>query len=163
MRVILGVALALFAAPSMAADPLPVFDFKGFVAGEVVSAKALKDCDDRNGEISCRNKFDKIAGVFADTRIRFAHGKLSSVYATADRAFYPAFRDAFAAKYGKPCKVEATTLKNSYGAEFERHTQIWCFATGKLYLEDIGSNLSQLTFGYMDDNQPPKKEPKIDF
>ncbi len=153
MRAILCFVAALGLSVQAEASGEPVFEFRDIKAGEEVLPERLKGC--KVAEIvKCTDAKPTFAGKAAfSIETSFYKGKLSKVEIVLKREDSVEAVRALRAKYGDPCSVSGTSFRPLY---------VWCFATGKMWLEqNLGAGLSSIE--YQDDNSPPKPAPKIDF
>lgn len=145
---------------------LPVFEFRGITAGVPADASALKRCTkdkEIEGAKSCFATRDVVAGVTAMTLVGYYQDKLSYVAIESDRSNYGEIARAFREKYGSPCETKTEPWKSRGGVTQDNSIAIWCFKTGKLKLEAIGSSLTKMVASYEDENKTPAAKPKVDF
>jgi len=161
----LELAALLLAAASPEPTNPPAFEFHGLVAGEALPEKELGGCraDRETGGQSCL-KFWTVAGLAPDfLSLQAYQGRMTMFLGQIKRSDLPALRDAFRAKYGEPCKTATQEWQSRIGVKITGETLVWCFATGKLVLNEVGTHIDKSSFIYEDDWQPPKAAPKVDF
>ncbi len=159
-------ALLLAAAsPNPELANLQAFEFQGLVAGEQLPEKELRGCrkERDTGEQVCL-KFRSFAGIFPEFLSLHAYeGRMSMFLGQTKRSDYTTLRDAFKAKYGEPCKTDTQDWQSRMGVKITGESLTWCFSTGKLNLNEVGTHIDKSAFIYQDDWQPPKAAPKVDF
>jgi hypothetical protein len=165
MAVMRSVVLALSSLLLVSAShpDRPAFDFKGFVAGEQIDPERIKKCDGIAPVKRCFKFRDKMVGVDAATAVSFHEGRMTSAWAQIPRGAFSTVVAAVTEKYGKPCRSGTSVWKNAIGAEIDNVELVWCFRTGELTVQEYGSELKYMFFGYLDEHQAPKPEAKIDF
>lgn len=172
-----------------ATSPLPVFEYKGFRAGDSVDLEHLETCkseepdkadqmsnlfkDWQNSQtalpsnpdlVTCSDKEAKLAGMpVTGEYVTFYKSRLSSITVTFNAAAYSGVTNALRAKYGAPCKTSTEELQNTFGAKVTSIKYTWCFSTGKLTADMYFPNLKTSTVEYTDHNKPPAEKPKVDF
>lgn len=147
---------------------LPVFEFKGVRAGEVVDTAALGlKCGkpDEDQQIICRGNDATVGGItnLLAPAFYLYNGRLSTMIFVFDGSNYSTIAGALTAKYGEPCSTSHPEWKSKAGATFENTVMTWCFASGKLEAAEMSSRRDNSHLMYIDSNQPPPKAPKVDF
>lgn len=168
-----------------AAPPSPLFEYKGFRAGDVIPEERLARCRAEpvgnkpsmadaidqlrkaaqgEGLVSCVTRDPVIAGRPAISEVVNIHdGRLSSVRLRFSPENFPTVRDAFTSKYGQPCKLAVKTLGNAYGGKLDSPSYTWCFASGELVADLFYGDRNTSSAEYRDINQAGTPEPKVDF
>lgn len=190
---VLIAGVVLVGAGSAWGQAKPVFEYKGFRAGEVIPEERLEPCRPKpesepktgmeallqswrksqgvdNAQIdrdyfSCSDFNAKVAGFDVTSEfIGIYKERLSSVTITFDAPAFKLITDAFKAKYGPPCTVNMNRVQNRMGASFPSPRYEWCFSRGRLVADMYYPTLDTSTATWEDPaNQPPKATPKVDF
>lgn len=156
------------AMPQKAGAPLKPFEFRGFVAGQKMSAEQEAHCRKSDfGPTFCEDQGDnKVAGVnVMSVYISASNGMISNVGIAADPIFFDVLTSAFKEKYGAPCKSYVSKWVGELGNSRPNPTMVWCFKSGKLTAKMYGARLDVSEIDYRDDNQPvyAKAKSAIDF
>jgi hypothetical protein len=165
-------AAAAFVCPAQAQDTpatvgsqLPVFTFKGLVAGSPVPKGPLQVC--RSWEIDrrlniCFFKDDNVAGIYPRrVDALMYNGSFAGVLYHTDHANYSRILDALTAKYGQSCSTEQEKWQNKIGGTFDNIVTKWCFKTGTLMLKSIGSDIEHTEFSYIDNVTSPAHDKAV--
>lgn len=155
----------LFAGGVIAAPTLPAFSFRDIVAGSPATTDNLTWCrKELDGTTSCRNSVDKVAGIDTESKTVLYNGMLYTLRLRFGSSDYEKVLAAFRARYGEPCVTSTNKVQNGFGASFDSAHTEWCFATGKLTLDQYFEDLRITRAGYVDEtNVPPAAKPKVDF
>lgn len=164
-KVIVAVILAT-GTPAWGQAPLPAFEFKEYKAGVDLSGAKLSDCSRQkpNGVQECMALSEKVAGLWAEfLSAKLYQGRLSMLTVGFRPRDFDTIVEALRAKFGEPCSTATDELQTRMGVKASNLTITWCFHTGKLTALQYAGRLDQSAFTYLDDWQPPKEAPKVDF
>lgn len=166
-----------------AAPPTKPFDYKGYVAGQLVEDGVLEKCrtkispelemslklagvdskDDDDYEI-CSDSSAKVAGVSViSEHIGFYKKRLSNVTILSDVIAFKTITDAMKQKYGPPCRSGVKRLQALTGAKVDSAYYVWCFASGEMTADMFYPDLKTSTIEYQDKHRLPASKPKVDF
>lgn len=149
---------------------LAPFSFKSIEAGIETDPHKVGECNISNGDpnkLTCDGYDPEVAGInlLVAPKYDFYQLKLTSMFFIYPNrgANFATFADAFTQKYGPACKREVSKWRNSMGAVLDNPTFTWCFSTGQLTLQAIGTDIRYGLAIYEDKNSAPTARAKVDF
>jgi hypothetical protein len=158
-------------APPNQAGSLPMFDFRGLTAGQIVAqnhSAFLPPCADEGpGKSVCFFRDNTLAGIksLSGITVHIYSGKFSKMEMQADNKRFTELNEALISRYGNPCQRETLKWQNQLGAVFDNPVITWCFRTGNLVLTGRTERfVDWMELRYQDNVvAPPAAKPKINF
>jgi PDZ domain len=155
-------------------DDLPLFEFKGVTAGDIIDLATVGKCEPIRGNdrlMRCIPSDRSVAGpseAIESLVLIFQDNKLATMGYVFFRSRFATVFDAFSQKYGTPCRVEQRMWQNIAGAVFPNNVFFWCFSTGELELVERSADDSDDVFStahYSDtvNLMPPPERAPVDF
>lgn len=148
--------------------PIP-FSFRNVKIGvpykEAIARHLVEKCrPDGKDRVEC----DLVGGPFAGLgvapiEVSFFEGRLSSLRAMIGREDLTKAAQALGAAYGRECDSQTGVVDTSYGPVKINAQVFWCFAEGRLALEEYAYGLenseSQVRFPYTEVPSPDVSKP----
>lgn len=104
-----------------------------------------------------------LANIKVTLRSAFFDGKLYHIAAKPYVWERQQIVRALEEKYGPPCERHMEKTYNRLGNTLEHEVVEWCFATGRLSVDDIAPGNDRVRISYTDEANPPKPPARVDF